>query len=124
MNSATTWFARAVWTGVIVNYALAVPTLVAPDRMLALFGLEPATPALWPRFSAWLLMLLSLFYIPGAVNPFHYKANAWLSVVSRFAGVTFFLTQARQYWLFAGVDFVFGLLAAIFLIGAYRQQGS
>jgi hypothetical protein len=124
MTPSTKWFARAVWAGVVANYALAVPTLVAPDRMLALFRLEAATPALWPRFSAWLLMLLSLFYIPAAVDPFHYKANAWLSVVARFAGVTFFLTQARQYLLFAGVDFVFGLLAAIFLIGAYRQQGS
>ena len=83
-----------VWLGILANFALAVPTLIAPERLIAMAGLPPASPLMWVRFSAWLLILLSFMYMPGAVDLYRYRAPAWLSVTSRLAGVLFFATQA------------------------------
>lgn len=122
MNAYATWFGRVVWLGVIINFCLALPALFVPERLLAFFHLEPAVPSLWVSFSANLLILLSLFYIPGAMNLYHYRANAWLSVISRLAGVTFFLFQPRAYLPFALLDLTFAIPTLILLILALRTE--
>src|SRR5437667_421352 len=40
---AGTWFKRVVWLGIVANFALAVPTLIAPGRMIVLTGLTTTT---------------------------------------------------------------------------------
>jgi hypothetical protein len=122
MNAYARWFARVVWLGVIVNLALAIPTLFFPERMLALFKLQPAVPTIWVSFAANLLILLSLFYIPGAINLYHYRANAWLSVISRLFGVMFFLFQPRAYLPFGLLDLTFAIPTGIVLILALRAE--
>ena len=114
-DSARRWFGRVVWLGIAANAALAVPTLAAPARMIALTGLPPATPDLWVRFAAFLLLLLSAFYAPGAIDPRRYRAAAWLSVLARLGGVCFFATQAREYWVLGAFDFVFLVPEAVLL---------
>ena len=66
LNAPLAWFQRVLWLGIAANVALAVPTLLIPERMLALFSLPAAAPLMWPRFAAWLLILLSAFYVPAA----------------------------------------------------------
>ena len=68
-NAPLVWFQRVLWLGIVANLGLAVPTLVVPERMLAIFSLPAATPLMWPRFAAWLLILLSAFYVPAALDP-------------------------------------------------------
>lgn len=65
MNKFALWFRRVVWLGIIANFALALPALVMPDQMLAMMSLPSASPTMWPSFAALLLIVLSLFYIPG-----------------------------------------------------------
>src|SRR5215510_8667099 len=89
-TTAGKWFMRVMWLGILTNLGLAVPTMLMPARMLALNSLPPATPDLWPSFSALLLILLSVFYMPGATDPDRYRANAWFAVASRLVGVIFF----------------------------------
>ena len=76
---------------------------------------------MWVRFSANLLILLSLLYMPAAINPYRYRASAWLSVTSRLAGVLFFATQAAEYRMFGLFDFVFLVPEAILLTLAFRH---
>ena len=110
------WFGRVVWLGILANFALAIPALFVPERVIAMANLPPAMPLLWPRFAAWLLILLSLFYMPGAIDPYKYRVTAWLSIVSRLAGVFFFwVTQPPEYRLFGTFDFVFLVPEAILL---------
>ena len=45
-----------------------------PERIIAM-ALPPASPLLWPRFAAWLLILLSLFYMPGAMDLDTYRVD-------------------------------------------------
>src|SRR3979490_2049347 len=109
-RKAAVWFGRAVWLGILANCALAVPTLLVPERLIAMAGLPPASPLMWVRFSAWLLILLSFMYMPGAVNLYRYRAPAVL-----------FATQTAEYRLFGLFDFVFLVPEAILLTIALRH---
>lgn len=105
-NGAGVWFGRVTCLGIAVNLALALPTVIAPARMLAVLGAPPATPLVWVRFSALLLILLSLFYVPAARDPYRYPAVAWLAVLARAAGVMFFVPQAA-YRMLGMLDLAF-----------------
>lgn len=123
MNSYATWFGRVVLLGVAINLALSLPTLFVPERMLALLHLPMAEPTLWVQFSANLLILLSLFYIPAAIDPMRYQTSAWLAVFARVAGTVFFLTQPRDYVLFGLFDMTFAAIEGLLLVLALRQVG-
>ncbi|HEU0301744.1 MAG TPA: hypothetical protein VFR37_19985, partial [Longimicrobium sp.] len=120
-------FRITVWIGVIVNLTLGAAALVAPDWFLTAWGVDVAYPNLWPRFAAWLLILLSLSYIPGANDIHRYRANAVLQVVARFSGVVFFtgavlvLGFSRRFLLFGLLDLAFAVPSGIFLLLALRH---
>jgi hypothetical protein len=92
-----------------------------PERLIAMAGLPSASPLMWVRFSAWLLILLSFMYMPGAIDLYRYRAPAWLSVTSRLAGVLFFATQAVEYRLMGWFDFAFFVPEVILLTIALRH---
>jgi hypothetical protein len=118
---ALRWFRRVLWLGILANLALAVPTLLAPAALIALSGLPEATPTLWPQFAGLLLLLLSVFYAPAAVDPVRYRAVAWLAVASRLAGVIFFVGfQPAAYHALGYFDLVFFVPEAILLVVASR----
>jgi len=120
---AGTWFKRVVWIGILANFALAVPTLLVPARMIELTGVPPATPLMWVQFAALLLILLSIFYMPAGIDYVRYYWNAWASVGSRLAGVIFFVGfQAPAYHMFGYFDLVFLVPEAILLTMAVRQM--
>jgi hypothetical protein len=121
-NAPLLWFRRVLWLGIVANVALAGPTLLVPERMLAISSLPPATPLMWPRFAAWLLILLSAFYVPAALDPTRYRTVAWLAVGARLMGVLFFLTQSPAYRALGAVDLVFFLPEAILLWLAARRE--
>ena len=89
------WFKRVMWLGILANLALAVPTLLAPDTMIEFIGLPMATPLLWPRFAGLLLILLSLFYMPAAIDPSAIVSSRGSPSASRLAGVVFFVSVRR-----------------------------
>ena len=121
-NAPLAWFQRVLWLAIAANVALAVPTLLIPERMLALTSLPPAAPLMWPRFAAWLLMLLSAFYVPAALDALRFRTIAWLAVGSRLAGVAFFLTQSADYRMLGAVDLVFFVPEVILLALATRRE--
>jgi hypothetical protein len=124
-TSAGRWFTRVMWIGIIANLGLAIPTLLYPAMMLARNSLPPADPLLWPRFSALLLILLSVFYMPAAVDPDRYRVNAWLAVASRLVGVVFFFVfQPAEYRALGMVDLVFFVPEVILLIVAVRRAAA
>jgi len=120
-TSAGRWFSRVVWLGIAANLALALPTIAAPDQLIAMSGLPTVTPHLWVRFAGLLLILLSTFYAPAAIDPDRYRANAWLAVVSRLAGVVFFSGEP-VYRLLGAFDLVFLVPEAALLFIATRNE--
>jgi hypothetical protein len=118
------WFMRIIWIGVVANLALAIPTMIAPDRMLALTSLPSASPLLWPRFASLLLILLSGFYMPAGVDADRYRANAWFAVGARLVGFTFFLSQPSEYLLLGVFDLTFFIPEAILLTLAIKSAAA
>ena len=115
-SAAETWFKRVLWIGILANLALSIPTLLAPERIMAMSGLPPATPLLWPRFAGLLLILLSVFYMPAGFDPNRYRVVAWLAVMARLAGVVFFLLfQPAEYRALGYIDLVFFVPEVILL---------
>ena len=111
MNKHAVWFRRSVWLGILADWALGIPTIFAPEWVLSTLGFRPTGDPVWTAFAALLVVLLSLFYIPGANRPYRYKFNAWLAVFARPPGVIYFLI------LHPGTYPAFGILdGALFLI--------
>jgi hypothetical protein len=121
MNRYAVWFRGVVVLGILANLFFALPGIFIPNAVLALARIEPTHDPVWPAFASLLLLLLSLFYIPGAVDPFRYSPIAWLSVVARFAGVVFFFCLWRGYPLFGLIDLVFGVVEGVLLFVALRR---
>ena len=119
-TASATWFQRVMWVGIVANVGLALPALLWPAEMLGISNLPAAVPLVWVRFSSLLLILLSSFYVPSAIDCRRHSVNAWLATASRLAGVIFFATQARDYWLFAAYDLAFFLPQALLLVRAGR----
>ena len=116
------WFQRVVWISIAANLALSIATLLSPAASMARAGVPPATPLLWPQFSALLLILLSIFYIPAALDFARYRITAWCTVGSRLAGVIFFVGfQPPAYHQLGYFDFVFLVPESILLFAASRQ---
>jgi hypothetical protein len=117
------WFRRVMWLGIGVNVSLALPTLLWPGRMLAVFDLPIPSEIMWTRFAALLLILLSLFYVPAAFDPFRYRVIAILAVASRLVGVLFFFLIHTSYWLFGALDLAFFVPEALLLMRMRRTNG-
>jgi hypothetical protein len=92
------WLKRTLWLGILADWILGVPAIFAPERVLAVMDFRPVQDPVWASFAALLLVLLGVFYVPGANRPYEYRANAWLAVIARPPGVIFFLLFWRGYY--------------------------
>ena len=128
MNEYAKYFGRVVWIGVLANFVVAAFGIFAPGFLMSVLGLGTAVPDFWVRLTAWLLFLLSLFYIPAANAPFHSPVNSWLTVSARWGGVifvssvTFSLGLDLRFLVFAFFDLVFAVPELILLSLAYRTR--
>lgn len=103
--------AAVVWIGILLNLGFALPLIFCPDWILGLFDIR-ADQRIWPRFAGLLLLILSVFYIPGAVDVDRYRIPAWLAVFpSRSLGVIFFSLAVLVY------DQPVGFLSGVLLDG-------
>src|SRR5205807_9435761 len=114
-DGALRWFRRLMWAGIIANLVVGIVSIAYTPQVLALAKVDPATPLVWPRLSAMLVMLLAGFYIPAAIDPNAHRFAAVFAVVCRFARPIFMAVVVRYYITFGLFDFVFGALPAICL---------
>lgn len=123
VGTYTTWFRRAMWVGIVQDWALAVPAIFMPERVLKLTRQRPTGDPTWSAFAALLLLLISLLYIPGAQDPHRYRRTAWLSVMARPPGILFFLVLRRgKYPLFGIIDALLFAVQAPLLYLASREH--
>ena len=101
-GAARRWFSRVAWLGIAANVLMAVPTVVAPERMLMFSRLPVPDPIMWTQFAALLLVLLSAMYVPAALDPVRSRAVAVLATVARAAGVLFFLLLQPEIYRLLG----------------------
>jgi hypothetical protein len=92
-STISVWIMRhtiLLWFGIFLNALFIIPLLLFPRWMLDLFGI-PLEELIWARESAGLLMIISVFYVPPAIDFGRYRANAHIAIFpSRTFGATFF----------------------------------
>lgn len=129
MNTYAKWFGRVVWLGIIANLFFVIPCCFFPEALLTLLNMQIPVPIIWVRAAGLLLLEISILYIPGAIDPYRYKATAWMSVlVTRGGGSSFFLCavlffgQSLGFLTIALVDLFFGVIEGILLYLAMRTE--
>ncbi len=121
-NRYALWFRWAVFIGIAQDWLVALPGIFIPNAVLGLVS-EPVAQPVWPAFACLLLFLLSLMYIPGALDPLTHRGTAILTVVSRAKGVFFFLILWRGQtpgW-FGYLDLTFTVVQGLLLWLTYRE---
>ena len=92
-QTVSVWIVRhtvLVWFGIFLNTLFIIPLLFCPRWLLDLFGI-PLEELIWARESAGLLMIITVFYVPAAIDFGRYRVNAYIAVFpSRTFGATFF----------------------------------
>ncbi len=123
MNSYALWFRWALILGLLKDWFFALPGIFIPNAVLAFLGSGVATFPIWPAFGFLLFTLVTLFYIPAAVNPFRYQPNAWLAILARFAIALFFLvTGAGGGLLLGAADLILAVIQVGLLIMALYSR--
>ena len=102
-NRWATWFRRAMWVGIVQDWALGLPAIFAPEKTLKVVRQRPTRDPVWTSFAALMTVLISFLYIPGAQDPYRYRASAVLSVLARPPGVLFFLVLRRRVYPLCGI---------------------
>lgn len=112
----------AIWVGIALNLCFIIPLLFVPTWFLGLFGVPLREPT-WARFTGLLVLIISCFYVPAAVDLVRYRVIAWLAIVpSRSFGTLFFLTivfvfeQPKGFLAGALLDGGVGLVTLYFLV--------
>jgi len=99
-NSITHWAVRHslfVWLGIALNLVVAVPLLWSPDWILGTLRL-PLDQPVWGRLGGFLVIVVSSFYVPAAIDLQRYRVNAWLAILlSRSGGALFFFLAVFVY---------------------------
>jgi hypothetical protein len=114
-STAVKWFKALMWLGIAANIVLALIAIASPETVIDFLKVEMAHPLVWPRFAAFLLILLSIFYVPSAIDPLVHRYSAVVSIICRFGGVAFFSIAGGGYILCGLFDLAFGLPQAILL---------
>ena len=130
-NPYAKWFGYVVWLGIAANILFIIPTCFFPEWLLSLLKMTIPIPIIWVRAAGLLLLEISILYIPGALDPYRYRATAWMSVlVTRGGGASFFLIavlffgQELGFLSIAIVDLIFGVTEGILLYLAMQDKAA
>lgn len=130
-NQYAKWFGRVTWAGIAANTLFIIPICFFPEWLLSLLHMTIPIPIIWVRAAGLLLLEISIMYIPGAMDPYRYKATAWMSVlVTRGGGASFFLIavllfgQELGFLTIAVVDLIFGVTEGVLLYLAHQDQAA
>lgn len=136
MNPHHRWFAPIVWAGVLVNLGFGVAALVSPEWLVGLmcwpgalfpFSSDVVTgrcvpwsgESIWLRDAGGLLILLAVLYMPAAIKPLRYRANAIVFCIGRLLFSVFwiwpvlFAGAAWGFLILGVVDFALGFTASV-----------
>ena len=129
-NRYANWFRRFLWLGIVANLIFAIPALLLPKTLNNWLGFDPTVDTVWLQNTGMLLILLNLFYMPVATQPFRYSVFARLAVTARFFAAGFFLLillctkTSGVVWPLFATDLVIGCLLAFTLFRAFRFEDS
>jgi hypothetical protein len=113
-----------MWLGIGANVACAFISMLWTEGVLNFLHLETAHPLIRPRFAAFLLVLLSIFYVASAIDLLAHCYSAALAIICRFGGVAFFTIAGGRYIFFGLFDLAFGLPQATLLLLVLKSSNT
>jgi hypothetical protein len=125
-NSAAQWFGRVVWIGITVNLLFVIPCFFFPETMRDLLGLTKPNSIIWVRTYGILLFVISIIYIPSALNPLRYHALTTMHTPG--ARMLLFLIlilskgQETGFLSITLVDLLFGVVAGILVFSSFVAE--
>lgn len=121
------WFRIVVWFGILVNWSFAaVAMLIDPNGLLSILSLGAVESTVWLYNYSVLLIILSCFYIPAAIDPFRYRVNAWLLIVGRLVPASTYFLGVMMGFMPSGFstlgigDSTIGIVELILLLLIFR----
>ena len=116
--SPAKWFSFVVWLGIACNALFIAQELFMPDSVNSGLGLPAGLPTVWNQAHAVMVLALSIFYMPAALDPLRNPDYSWLLVLSRFLAASFWVFIWRSNPAFLSyliVDGSFGAVQGILL---------
>jgi hypothetical protein len=105
-----------------------IPLALHPGWFLRLLKI-PLDQLIWAQTAAMTLFIITVFYMPGAIDPMRYRVVAWMHVFpARICGGTFFLiavlffSQPIGFLSIALVDTFFALTTLYCLVKMTREE--
>jgi mono/diheme cytochrome c family protein len=117
-NGYARWFSRVVWLGIAFNLLFIVQDLFTPGFVNMSMGLPVGGPTVWNQAHAWMVLTLSIFYMPAALDPLRNTDYSWLLVLSRFLAAGLWVVISRTTPSFVGWaigDGAFGVAQGVLL---------
>ena len=121
-------FQLVVWLGILANWTFAVYALaIDPIKLLSGLELGSVNSTVWLFNYSVLLAILSAFYIPAAIDPFRYRANAWLLIVARLVPASSFFIgvsigfMPRGFLKLGAGDAIIGVTELILLMALFNE---
>ena len=112
--------AGALWLGILFDWLLGLAGTFAPEATVARLGSTLApTDRAWAAFAFYLTVLVSCFFVPGALDAERYRVSVWLATGARLAEAVFFLVLYPQQYPTLGVVY---LLLFVALAAAQAPQ--
>ena len=121
---AARWFSFVVWLGIVCNLVFVGEQLFAPDSVNVGLGLPAGMPTVWNQAHAVMVLALSVFYAPAALDPLRNPSYSWLLVLSRFMATVLWLFVWKSNPAFLSyliMDGVFGVTEGILLQAAVQR---
>jgi hypothetical protein len=119
------WIARHgffVWIGIILNLLFVISLFFYPIWTLDLLGIS-LDHLIWARYSAGLMMIISMFYMLPTIDFSRYRACAWLAIFPSRTFIAMFFTlsvllfnQPPGFLVIAVVEAVIGAITSYCLI--------
>ncbi len=105
-------FKRVMTLGIILNVAIGIWLLAAPEHFVELLQLPVDPTHVWNRYAGMLLIILTGTYGSLVMFPHANTYMAAYAILLRFAFVVFFLIIGSGFYVFAIYDVIFGVLIA------------
>ena len=112
-------FRAVTWVGIAANFVLGGLGLVDPGLLLGILGIDRPYPLDWQRAVFFLLVIVTLLYVPAAVDPVRNHLTARLAIVARICGTTFFALLGGKFLLFSVYDAFFCVLQIACFLPAF-----
>jgi hypothetical protein len=120
VSSRRSSYRRIVILSLVVQVAIGLFALIAPDTLVHLFHLPHPYDMDWPRAWGALLILMAAFYVPGLREPVRWRWSNILGIVGRAGMAIVYLILGGGFVWLALIEAVLALLLVIFYFGLFR----